>query len=288
MRRYLCGALVLLCLASLVSAAGLRTTFVKVTLENLRIGETYNIRELANLPMAVYNTGDEAIDLAIEVTIPIKGEFREGYEPVPDASWIIVRQDTFRQVGPGEVAMTDVLISIPDVDKHLGKRYQAMVWSHTVGEGMIACGLKSEVLFGVSTERGEPTKAVYLLPTEMHIADVKAGEIAGVSEMGSGVTLKIFNPSDEDKRIKIESIRCEDSPVRPKEGYLECPDPAFLVLSEKEFIVHKHDDKEIKVNIAFPMSQEYIGNRYAFLVQATVLSETVPRLYSEVYVSLRE
>jgi hypothetical protein len=288
MRKVWLGVVCLLALIGTVHGAGLRTTFVKVTLENLKIGNTYNIREMANLPLALYNTGDAAIDLAVEATVPIKGELRDGYEPIPDAAWIVVGQDTFWQVEPGEVAMTDVLISIPDADDHLGKRYQAMIWSHTFGQGMIAYGLKSEVLFTISRHRDGATKAIYLLPTEMYISDVEIGRVVDVGKMGSGVTLKVFNPSDEDKQVEIESISPGTSPLLLTDGYLECPNPRFLILSEQMFILPKHEDKEMKVYLAFPRGQEYIGNRYAFVIRAKVGEEAGPTLYSKIYVSLRE
>jgi hypothetical protein len=284
-------AFVLVCSFAMISSAhgsGLRTTFVRVALENLQVGNTYNIREMANLPLAVYNTGDQAVDLAVEATIPIKGEFREGYEPIPDASWIVVRQDTFRQIEPGDVVMTDVLISIPDVDEHLGRKYQAMIWSHTVGQGMIACGLKSEVLFGISRERGSTTKTIYVLPTEIYVTDVEVGKIVDIGDISGGMTLKIFNPSEEDKQIVVESIRCGDSPFRPEEGYLECPEPDFLLLAEREFTLPKHDEKEMKIYVAFPRSTEYVGNKYLFIIGVTVADEAEPGLYSKIYVALKE
>jgi hypothetical protein len=145
--------------AALVSpglAAGLKTTFVKVTLENLRIGDTYNIRRLANLPLAVYNTGADTIGLKVEPTVPLAGELREGYEPIPDPSWVTLTQEIFEGIRPGAPGMTDVVISIPNDVRYLGKRYQVMIWSHTVGAGLIACGLKSEVLLSISSETAEP------------------------------------------------------------------------------------------------------------------------------------
>jgi hypothetical protein len=288
MRRFLCAVVFLVALASHVSSAGLRTTFVKVTLENLRIGNTYNIREMANLPLAVYNTGDEPVDLRVEATIPIKGELREGYEPVPDVSWIVIRQDSFMDMKPEAVAMTDVLVSIPDTEEHLGKSYQVMIWSHTVGEGLIACGLKSEILFSISKTRDEPRGNFNVFPTEIHVKDVEIGSVYDVRKNGSGVTLKVFNLHDEEREFDVESIRVADSPLELDEGYLGCPDPHFLVLSDSAFTLGKHGEKEIEIDIAFPEDDEYTGKRYMFVIQTCMVDEPESGVYSKVYVSVEK
>ena len=288
MRRLLFALAFVLTVVSYTSAAGIRTTFVKVTLENLRIGNEYNIREMANLPLAVYNTGDQAIDLKVEPTIPIKGELREGYEPIPDVSWIVIEQDSFTNVKPDAPAMTDVVIAIPDAHEHLGKKYQAMIWSHTVGNGLIACGLKSEVLFSVSNAEAGTKEDFHVFPTEVFVSDVEAGKVFDVKKRGGGVTLKVFNRSGETKEFEIESIRVADSPFELKEGYSDCPDPRFLALSDAAFTLREHEDKEIEVRLTFPESEQYVGKRYMFAVYTRMVDEPESGVYSKIYASLEE
>jgi hypothetical protein len=262
-------------------AAGLKTTFVKVTLENLRIGDTYNIRQLANLPLAVYNTGTEAISLRVEATIPSAGELREGYEPIPDPSWIRLTQDVFEGIRPGAAAMTDVAISIPDDARCVGRRYQVMIWSHTVGNGLIACGLKSEVLFRVSSETAKPLGALTMLPTAMYVEGAVSGE----------ATLRIFNPSDETVKVTLAVMDPGDTAAgrpRPAEGYSECVLPGAISLGRDVVEVSPRGTEDVKLAVRLSAEAARHGGRYAFVVSATRVGENAPAAYSVIYVSTGE
>ena len=117
-------------------------------LENLETGKAYSTKEVANLPLAVVNTGDEPVDLKIEVLMPDETELKEGFEPIPDLSWIKLEQTELKGNKHNEAAATDVIISIPDDAKYSGKKYQVFIWSHTVGRN-IGVGLKSKLLFTI-------------------------------------------------------------------------------------------------------------------------------------------
>jgi hypothetical protein len=263
-------------------AAGLKTTFVKVSLENLRAGDTYSIRQLANLPLAVYNTGADTISLKVEATIPLAGELREGYEPIPDLSWIRLTQDVFEGIRPGASAMTDVAISIPSDGRCLGKHYQVMIWSHTVGDGLIACGLKGEVLFGVSSETARPLGALTMLPTAIYVEDAVSGDAA----------LRIFNPSDETVKVRLAVMDPGDTAVgRPRptaEGYSERVLPDAISLEQDVVEVSPRGTGDARLAVKLPAEVARRGGRYAFVVSATRVGESAPAAYSVIYISTRE
>jgi len=281
-------ALFVVALAGSARAAGLKTTFVRVKIENLRVGNTYSIREMANLPLAVYNTGEEATNVRVEPTVPIAGELREGYEPIPDASWIKLEQDLFEGVKPNGAAITDVLISIPDDERLLGRRYQVMIWSHTEGEGLIACGLKGEVLFAVSSEKSAPRKAITVLPTEIYIADVEPGKVFSLKAEGSGVVLRIFNPLGEAKRVTLKSIPVAGSQVELKAGYAECPEPGYLKVGTAAITLPAHGQGDVDLAVCFPGGAEYRGKQYQFVVAVNEIGETSPIAYSAIYVVVKK
>lgn len=135
-------------IANTCYAAGLSTTFSEVTLEGLETGKDYSTSHVADLPLAVINTGDEATDLKMEILMPEVSELKEGYEPIPDISWIRLEQLEFKGVKPKEAATTDVKISIPGDQQYKGKRYQVFIWTHSTGTA-IAVGLKSKLLFTI-------------------------------------------------------------------------------------------------------------------------------------------
>jgi hypothetical protein len=280
--------LFLSCLAGgSIDAAGLRTTFVEVILEDLEIGGIYNITELINLPLVVENTGDEAITLRIDVVLPSKDELKEGYEPIPDPSWIKVSQDVF-EVEPRGKAVTDVIISIPDDERYVGGSYQVWIWSHTIGPGMIGVGLKSRILFSIAGAKSDSAKKeLSILPTEVYITDVEVGKVYDVKKEGGGVVLKVFNLSKEERRIEVEPIKVENSPFDIKEGYVDCPNPSFLIPSNRVFTLPKAGEEEVGLYIAFPKKEEYRGKGYMFVIRTTMLDQPTIQAYSKVYVLVK-
>ena len=130
-------------------ASGLKTTFSEVTLENLEPGRTYSAKETAGLPLVIENTGNEPVDLVVEVLAPEPQELKEGYEPIPDISWIVLEKKNFSGVEPGGKAETDIMIAIPDAARYHGKKYQVYIWTHSVGLS-IGVGLKSKLLLSIT------------------------------------------------------------------------------------------------------------------------------------------
>lgn len=144
--------LILICgifLSSQVAHAfGLSTTFGRVKVENMRIGQTYSMAKDGEMPFTIKNTSDVELELKIETLIPKEKELIEGYEAIPDASWIELEKETFTLPPESEVS-TDVIIKIPDDEIHKGKKYQIYIWSYTTG-GAIGVGLKSKLLISIA------------------------------------------------------------------------------------------------------------------------------------------
>jgi len=129
-------------------AKGLSTGFSEVTLEELETGRTYSTKEIAGLPLVVVNTGEEPVDLKVELLMPDASELKEGYEPIPDLGWVRLEQTEFSGIQSKEAAETDVVIDVPNDDIYRGKKYQVYIWSHTTGTA-IGVGLKSKLLFSI-------------------------------------------------------------------------------------------------------------------------------------------
>lgn len=140
----------LLCLPLSLYASGLSTTFGEVKVENLKIGREYSMEEAVEFPLRVKNTSSEEIELKIEVLYPKDTELKEGYQTIPDISWIALKQDYFI-LGPGGEARTDVVIKVPDDESLFGKKYQVYLWSRTIGRSL-GVGLKSRLLFTIAGE----------------------------------------------------------------------------------------------------------------------------------------
>lgn len=81
--------------SNLAQAGGLAVSPGEVLIENLRIGQSYNMTREKGIPVSVTNTSSSPIELKIEALVPTPGEKREGYEPIPDPSWLKLGQDQF-------------------------------------------------------------------------------------------------------------------------------------------------------------------------------------------------
>lgn len=150
---FFCGIIIFL-LTPLVSYAyGLETGFGKIILENVPIGINYSMRDNAKFPLTIKNTGDKKVTLKIEVLIPQKDEIQKGYEAIPETNWIKLEKEEFVIPAKGE-AETDVVISIPDEKKYLGKKFHAFIWSRTV-EDNLGVGIKSKLLINTKETKKE-------------------------------------------------------------------------------------------------------------------------------------
>lgn len=101
------------------------------------------------------------------------------------------------------------------------------------------------------------------------------------------MTFKVFNRSKDEKKIEIELIKVGNSPFEPKEGYEDCPNPFFLILSDRVFTLPGNGEKEIEMYIAFPREGKYRAKKYMFVVHMTVVDQPDIEAYSRVYVSLK-
>ena len=170
-----------------VYAAGITASFEEVTIQNLRVGQTYNTMELANLSLVITNTGRGIMNLKMDILPPSKKDLKEGYESIPDISWIKLIPDS-SIIASGEKHETDIVISIPDKDEYLGKKYQFNIRAYSTNE-IVNVGTKSKFLFTTFTERSQTRKSLNLnfkvTPDEIHIKDVQLGAVVDVEKVPS-------------------------------------------------------------------------------------------------------
>ncbi|MDI6735564.1 MAG: hypothetical protein QME42_05140 [bacterium] len=304
MKRMIVLILFLLCVRDAGAIMGLQTYFAKVLIENLNIGGTYSTKKLVNLPLNVLNTGEEEVNLKIETIIPAQGELDEGYEAIPDTSWIKVEKDTFFDVKSQEAIVTDVIITIPDDERYSGKRFEAFIWSHTVAKGGIGfgVGLKSKLLFTISNEL--PLKEACLVeaclveaclveekeiptigslnfkvePGEIYVENVICGTVTSCG------AITITNSGTQTLSYMIKSIPVGTYTMIADKGYELCPDPTFLKIKGEEFVLAGGEKKEVNIAVEFAGKEEYKGKKYMFLLHIT---QNRVGYYTKVFVSVQ-
>ena len=163
------------------SAGGLRCSVGEVVLENLKISKTYSLRTLANLPLTLTNSGDRSVTVALDPMLPGESELRGGAEAIGSLEWISVEPKTLT-LEAGQTGTADVTLVLPDDEKLFGRRFQAMVWSHTLPDpnDLVSVGLKSRIIFSVDTERDSGTAVptgelgIQLESAELKLTGLKA------------------------------------------------------------------------------------------------------------------
>ncbi|MFB0526061.1 MAG: hypothetical protein ACETVO_01155 [bacterium] len=261
------------------NTAGISTDFTEVVVRNLSIGKNYIIGQKVNRQLRVRNKGKDPIELKMEVLVPSKSELKEGYESIPDVSWIELEKEQF-SVEPSKFAVTDVIITIPGDKKYLGKKYQAYIWSHTGGKGSlpIALGLKSRLLLEISGKERDFSQEFAgrfdfaVFPDEIILEHVKIDEVYDIKKV-VGKILEVKNLSPYLHTYEIRSISAKRAGVRVEKGYEDCPDPDFLTFDKSEFGLERKKKSKVKMYLNFPKKEEYAGRKYMFVIRIRLVKE---------------
>ena len=277
-------------------AGGLSTHLGEVVVTNLQIGQIYNLRELANLRMTVTNTGEDVVNLKMDVLQPEIRELRQGATIIPDASWVTLSQDFFT-IGHMQPASSDIIISIPDDPQYLGKKFQVIIWSHTVGDGstFMEVGLKSRIIFSTDTVKADLDKLVTssaasldfsLQPEEIHLDNVPVGMSYDITEK-TGRVLTITNSGNHQKTFRLQSRTVEGSSATLTEQYDDAPEASYLQFSDYEFVLAPKETKTVNMYLNFPKNKGYNGKHYMFIIHAYSADTRVTTgVYSRMYVSI--
>lgn len=280
-----------------LAAGGLSTQLGEVVIQNLQISQSYNLRELANLQLIVTNTGKESVNLRMDILKPEERELRQEAAAIPDVSWITLSRDTF-SLGPQEPARADIIITIPDDSQYLGKKYQVIIWSHTVGDGstFMEVGLKSRIIFTTDTIKADVEEMVTssnanvnftLQPEEIYLSNVPQGMTYDVSDK-AGHVLTITNHGDREQTFRLVSRSVENSVTTLIEEYDDAPDASYLQFSASEFVLEPDESKTIKMYLKFPNNREYTGRQYMFVVHLYTINEDIMTgVYSRLFASVR-
>ncbi|MCX6832129.1 MAG: hypothetical protein NT028_08365 [candidate division Zixibacteria bacterium] len=288
-----------LVVATAVQARGLSTSLGEVVVENLQVGQIYSLKQLANLRLSVANNSDDSVALRMDVLLPDSSELKKGSRPIPDVLWLKLSQNTFA-LGPNEIALSDITLSIPDENRYLGKKYQVTIWSHTValaGRALsLGLGLKSRIIFTTDTVRAPANEIVKssdasvelaLQPEKMFLDDIEPGKTYD-PEARKGSVLTVSNHSGHEQLLRLRGLTVSNSATTLTKGYEDAPDASFLRFSEDEFVLPPFGTKEVKVFLDFPQRTEYCGKRFMFVIHAFVAGEKVSAgVYSRVYASIK-
>lgn len=294
----------ILSVSSLLWAKGIAVRFVDIVLEKVPPGTHVNLRVYKNLPLVVINNDDEDMDVAVEVVLPDEKEMKEGYEPIPDPTWIKVIPDRYH-LGPRASASSDVIITVPDDPQYLNHHYEAIIWAHSdnknkyiPGGGVfLEVGMRSRIRMSIGIEgpvtlaRERALKKLATIntnfsvnPDNLFVSNVPLGKTIDL-KLEKKASFKVINQSDDPVELKFKPAP-PDPNIRPQSGYEYVPDLKWIELTPK-MAVPGNAIKEIKAKITIPEDPQYHGKKYMFLIQTTLSDDSLPLIYyNMLYVTL--
>lgn len=290
------ATLILFIASTTYSTIGLGTRFGTIVLEKLEPGGVYNITRLRSLPLIVINSGSSEVNAAIEIEKPSESELKEGYEPIPDPSWVRVVPDRFKLM-PGEEMRCEVIISIPDDKKLIGKHYQLKIWSHTVGEDAFGAGVVNRMFFSIGTlgpetlQRAKRERALFAVemdvsPDKLYLTVPVGRKVNITKELEKSIL--VVNKSKVDLTVKVESVENKLNFPLP-EGYIFTPDTRLLTFRAQELKVKKFSVKDVDLLIKIPDEEKYRGAKLMFIVKVTPIKPELPmEFYSRIFVTVSE
>jgi hypothetical protein len=281
--------------------SGLRTQFGEVVVRNLKIGQTYSLQKMLNLPYRVVNTGDDSVNLRIDVVKLATETLKDGYDPLPSLDWVRVSTHDFI-VQPNAEAVTDVIVSIPDDEALMGRRFEADLWARTqTPRGMVAVGVASKLLIQVSSQRASEEELKYK-PSEHQLTNLDftlypaVGRADGVP-VGKPVDLtkdfkcsvKLINPNDKPMRFKIQSMpNWEVLLDRPK-GYVDGWDPKFVTPAVDEIEVPANSLRDVALKFEVPNEDRFYGRAFYFPIAVSVQDQEIPsRIFYKLLVRMQD
>lgn len=279
------------CPSIAIADIGLSTRFSDAILEHLEIGGSYNITEIKNLPLTIINGSTVETDVQVEIDAPKPEELKEGYEPIPDPTWVKVVPDKFR-LPPAGRNLSDIVITIPDDPKLNGRHFQVMFWAHTVGEGFFGVGVRVRIRFSVGSKSPESARAEFvkkrmlnlnfrLDPTTIGLGEIAVGKAIDLKKEKE-VSVKLVNTGSTPLKLGIQSSKFVN-PQRPPVGYEELPDISWLEVEPKVLKAKPDTITPLKIKVRIPDKPEYRGKKYVGLVTVSLIGEDIPvNVYSQI------
>lgn len=276
-------------------AGGLRCSFGEVVVDNLKIGRSYSLQTLANLPLTVTNSGDQPATVRIDALLPGEGELRQGALPIPSVTWATVRPDSFL-LGPGEARSAELVLAIPDDERLFGRKFEVIYWSHTLPQpgSMLAYGLKSRVIFSIDSTReasgASPDSggaSIEFSPARIVLERLSPGREYKLED-SKHRPLVVKNTSNRDISLELQFLSPQKSDDDTSGGYADLIGSAHLTLAPTRFSLGPGEEKSILGTLVFPKSPVLKGRRFMGVISATVVGLSVrTQVYSRIFAQVR-
>lgn len=257
---------------------GLAMRFGELVIEHAQVGRTYNLREALGLPLGVENRSTVEVEVLIEVEPPAPGTLAEGYEPIPDPAWLTALPRSMR-IGAESVGFFDLLLTVPDDPKLVGRHFQAKVRARMGGTGFFGVGIENKLRFSVGPgpeslaeerkRKGMQRLDFDITPRDLYLSEVPLGRPYD-AQAESKKSLRAANFAPEPLELRLQSAAWDGH--QPPPGYVPIPEPAWVGFRSSTVTVGPDAIERIVPVIRIPDAPEHRGKKYAALVRTGLAS----------------
>lgn len=253
----------------------LAVRFPEIEMENVEPGSVINVRQIRGVPYVVINGSDHAIDVKVGSEIPVPGPAgaKVDFEPVPNPDWLKIVPNQFR-LGPNDIGTAEVILSIPDDPKLVGRHFQVNIHAGSDGPEEIAVGINSFIRFtvgalGPASAKKEKKRMVLsaldlnMTPPVIRMEAVPLGKNVSLKEM-KNYLLKVTNRGNDRVKLKLTSVRTDNT---QKETGWEIPDPLWLKIKSPRMKIGTDQIKGTDFTLNIPNAPENKGKKFLFLIQ---------------------
>lgn len=269
-------------------ALGLRSAFKSLVIEGLEPGRARKVSEVSRRKLRLENTGAETVEVEMRLAAPKESELKDGYEPLPDLSWVRLTapRHVLRAGGAGE---SDAVVAVPAGSDLRGKRWQVQWVSVGKSPEGLRLELRSSLLLKTAGPPGPGRKAAareapFLVRPESGKAQTVALGRAVDLRREHGVALKLSNLGSRKEKFKIaveeappEGLSVEEFPLGP--------DPAFLSLAASTLEVEPGKMAEAGLALNVPDQSRYRGRSWLFVVSVEPLEAAGRKAYFRLFVT---
>ena len=271
-------------------AGGLRCSVGEVVISNLKIGQAYSLKVLANLPLVLTNTSDRPAHILVDALVPDSSELRMEAQPIPDARWASVAPDSF-ELGPRETKSVEMLLNIPDDEALFGRKFQVTFWSHTLAQAgdLLAYGLNTRVIFSIDQVRDTTMEvpsgdlSLSLSPATMTLDGIVPGREYHLADL-LREPLVVRNTSSRPLSVELRPLNPQQSATELTPGYADLLNAATVSLSPTHLTLKPGEEATVTGTVLFSKNARSAGRKYMCVVSAEVVDLPVKtQIYSRIY-----
>lgn len=281
----------------------------EVHIKGVKVGQTYSIKDVFNTTLKFFYGGSDQIGkVKIVIQSPTHEDCLKGFEPIPDISWIKLDKDEFI-MQPNTWGEADVIISIPDEEKYMGKKYQAFFLIREIpplpemietGIGLgIGVAVRPKLLLEIAPNPATEEEKKMLMqkkiktvanfelsPAVVFVDNLEVGRKVDIVKE-ENIKIRIINTTDDNIKLQISSVKFTDAVShQPLEGY-EPGEPEFLIIDKKNIKIKPDSIYIIPLKIFIPDEKKYKEKKLVFLLKVETIGPVKLVYTSEIYVTTR-